>query len=217
MRAFGLLVLTLASVHLMGCRNMMYSAMESIGIEKRDVLVDRIEETRDAQESAKEQFTSALDQFRKLVKVDAGDLERTYDRVTREYERSQQRAQQTTDRINAVEQVAADLFEEWEDELLEYSNASMRSDGERLLNQTRRRYATLMKAMRRAESSMQPVLALFHDQVLALKHNLNAQAIGSLRNELSSIEKETSSLVRDMERSIAEANEFITEMSSQGA
>lgn len=205
----------LAPLHLSGCRSAMYSALETVGIEKRDLMVRRVSDARDAQEDAKEQFTSALDQFRSVVAVDGGDLERTYDRLDREYERSEARAAAVTERIDAVEQVADDLFAEWEDELDEYSNASLRRDSQRLLNDTRRRYADLLNAMRRAERSMSPVLEIFQDQVLTLKHNLNAQAIGSLRNELASIEKQTAALVKDMERSIAEANEFIGAMTAQ--
>jgi hypothetical protein len=204
-----------AALALGGCRSAMYSALETIGIEKRDVLVRRVSEARDAQTSAKEQFTSALDRFRSVVKVDGGDLERTYDRLNADYERSSERAQEVRERLQAVEQVADDLFAEWEDELDEYSNASMRNNSRRLLNDTRGRYRTLVSAMRRAERSMDPVLETFQDQVLALKHNLNAQAIGSLRNELGSIEKQTAALVRDMERAIAEANAFIDSMSAQ--
>jgi hypothetical protein len=207
---FGLALLTFG-----GCRSAMYSALEKVGIEKRDVLVDRVGDARDAQQSAKEQFTSALDQFRSVVKTDGGDLERTYDRLNAEYERSRSRAEAVSERIAEVDQVAKDLFEEWNDELDEYSNASLRRDSQRLLTDTQRRYGALLKAMRRAESSMGPVLAIFQDQVLALKHNLNAQAIGSLREELASIEKQTSSLVREMERSIAEANAFIDAMKNR--
>ncbi len=190
----------------------MYRAYESFGVEKRDILVDRVEDARDAQSDAKEQFTSALDQFRSVVEVDGGDLERTYDRLNAEYERSAARATEVRNRIDSVEQVAQDLFDEWEDELEQYSNASLKRDSQRLLNDTRRRYGTLIQAMRRAEKSMDPVLSTFQDQVLVLKHNLNARAIGALRKELSSIERQTAALMKDMERSIAEANEFITSM-----
>jgi hypothetical protein len=206
--------ITLAALALGGCRSAMYSALETVGIEKRDVLVNRVSEARDSQTAAKEQFASALDQFRSVVKVNGGDLERTYDRLNAEYERSRERAGAVTERIDEVEQVATDLFEEWEDELDEYSNAQMRNNSRRLLSDTRRRYQTLITAMRRAEGSMAPVLDAFQDQVLALKHNLNAQAIGSLRSELGAIEKQTSALVRDMERAIAEANAFIDSMSA---
>jgi uncharacterized HAD superfamily protein len=205
----------LAFLQLGGCRSAMYSALEAVGIEKRDLFIKRISDAREAQESAKEQFASALDQFRSVVQVDGGDLERTYDRLNREYERSKSDADAVAARINSVEQVAGDLFREWEDELDQYSNAALRRDSQRLLSDTRQRYAALMKTMRRAESSMQPVLATFQDQVLTLKHNLNAQAVGSLRREMASIERQTADLIKAMERSIAESNEFIASMRQQ--
>ena len=52
----------------------------------------------------------------------------------------------------------------------------------------------------------------FEDQVLFLKHNLNARAIGSLRNELADIERDTDRLVREMQKAIAEADTFIQSM-----
>jgi hypothetical protein len=192
-----------------GCQAAMYQALESVGIEKRDILVDRVEEARDAQTQAKEQFASALDQFRSLVQIEGGELEHTYDRLNAEYERSKGRAEEVTKRIDDVERVAEDLFDEWEDELDEYSNATLRRDSQRLLTDTQRRYGTLIKSMRNAEKSMHPVLNTFQDQVLVLKHNLNAQAIGSLRKELTTIERQTAALIKDMERAIAEANRFI--------
>lgn len=199
-----------------GCQAAMYRAYESFGIEKRDLLVDRVEDARDAQSEAKDQFTSALDQFRSVVEVDGGDLERTYDRVNAEYERSAARASDVRKRIDAVERVAEDLFAEWQDELEEYTNPTLKRDSERLLKDTRRRYSTLIQAMRRAEKSMDPVLNTFRDQVLVLKHNLNARAIGALRKELTSIERQTAALMKEMEKSIAEANEFIKSMQDRG-
>jgi hypothetical protein len=212
MRPLLLSSLLITALAVGGCQAAMYRAYESFGIEKRDILVDRVSEARDAQSVAKEQFASALEQFRNVVEVEGGELERTYDRLNGEYESSVARATAVRDRIAAVEQVAEDLFAEWEDELEDYSNASLRRDSQRLLNDTQKRYATLIKSMRRAETSMQPVLDTFQDQVLVLKHNLNARAIGSLRKELTSIERQTEALMNDMERSIAEANKFISGM-----
>jgi hypothetical protein len=208
-RSVSLLAL---SVLLLGCQTAMYRALETVGIEKRDILVDRVSEARDAQEAAKEQFSSALEEFRTLVKVEAPDLERTYDRMNSEFERSRERAEAVRTRIDAVERVAEDLFREWEGELDDYSNASLRRDSERLLNDTRRRYDVLIRKMRLAEGKMAPVLESFEDSVLSLKHNLNAQAIASLRGELRSIERQTSTLIAEMERAIDEANAFLKQM-----
>jgi hypothetical protein len=195
-----------------GCSSAYYKTMESMGIEKRDILVDRVEEARDAQDSASEQFASALDQFRATVNFDGGDLEEVYDRLNSEYESSSAEAGDVSERIDAVESVAQDLFNEWEQELDQYSRADMRRTSASLLKDTRTRYGKLMASMRRAERSMEPVLEAFHDQVLFLKHNLNARAIGALRNELDSIERDTANLIKQMQKAIAEANAFIDSM-----
>jgi len=195
-----------------GCSSAYYKTMESFGVEKRDILVDRVEEARDAQDSASDQFASALEQFRATVNFDGGDLEEIYDRLNSEYEESAAEAGDVSERIDAVENVADDLFSEWENELDQYSRADMRRNSAALLKDTRTRYGKLMKSMRRAEASMEPVLEAFHDQVLFLKHNLNARAIGALRNELDSIERDTANLIRQMQKAIAEANAFIDSM-----
>ena len=203
-------ILTLA---LLGaCSSAYYKTMEGLGIEKRDILVDRVEEARDAQGDASEQFASALDQFRATVNFDGGDLEKTYDRLNAEYESSVSEAEDVSERIDAVESVAEDLFREWEQELDQYSRADLRRSSASLLNDTRKRYGQMMTSMRRAERSMEPVLEAFHDQVLVLKHNLNARAIGSLRNELDGIERDTAKLIKQMQAAIAEANTFIDAM-----
>ncbi len=202
----------LALALLAGCSSAYYKTMESFGVEKRDILVDRVEEARDAQDSASEQFASALEQFRATVNFDGGDLEKTYDRLNSEYESSVSEAGDVSDRIDAVESVATDLFKEWEQELDQYSRKDLRNSSAKLLRDTRARYDKLMTSMRRAENSMQPVLDAFHDQVLYLKHNLNARAIGALRNELDTIERDTARLIAQMQKAIAEANTFIDSM-----
>jgi hypothetical protein len=194
---------------LASCATAYYRALETVGVEKRDILADRVEEARDSQSDAKEQFTSALDRYRSVVNVDGGDLEELYDRLNSELERSQARAQAVKDRVGAVESVADDLFDEWEAEIGDYSDPQLRRRSQQLLTATRTDYRRLMAAMQRAEGAMEPVLTLFNDQVLFLRHNLNARAIGSLEAELDDMERATASLVQEMERSIAEASRFI--------
>ena len=60
---------------------------------------------------------------------------------------------------------------------------------------------------------MDPVLAKFKDQVLFLKHNLNAQAISSLKGELVSVEGNVELLIKELNASIKEADAFIATIS----
>jgi len=194
---------------LASCTTAYYRALETVGVEKRDILVDRVEEARGSQTAAKEQFASALDRYRSVVNVEGGDLEQIYDRLAAEFERSEGRAKAVEERVSAVESVADDLFDEWETEIGEYSDPDLRRKSQRLLTDTRADYRKLIAAMQRAEAAMDPVLTLFRDQVLYLRHNLNARAIGSLETELADIERATANSIAEMERAIAEASRFI--------
>jgi inorganic pyrophosphatase len=198
-----------------GCKSTYYSTMEKFGYHKRDLLVDRVQDARDAQEQAKEQFQSALEQFTAVVGYEGGELEKTYKRLKNELERSEDRAQAVHKRIADVQDVAKALFREWQAELNDYTNANLKSLSQQRLEQTQERYARLIEAMQRAESRIDPVLASFRDQVLFLKHNLNAQAIASLEDELATVRTEVSTLLKAMETSIVEANDFIKAMGQQ--
>jgi hypothetical protein len=186
--------------------------MEQFGIEKRDIMVDRVEDARDAQEESKETFTDALEAFTSVTDYDGGDLERVYNRLNDAFKESEASAEKVSERIDSVEQVATDLFDEWDDELSEYSSDELRRESQRTLKKTERSYDEMIKKMRAAEKTMYPVLDLFRDQVLYLKHNLNARAIASLDKEVTAIEGRVADLISEMEASIAEANDFIASM-----
>jgi hypothetical protein len=198
-----------------GCSSTYYGAMEKMGFAKREILVDRVEKTRDAQNEAKQQFASALEHFLAVTKADGGELQQKYDSLNREFTRSEARAKDVRDRIAAVEDVAEALFREWKAELKQYSSATLRSESERELDVTRRRYDDLIHVMRRAADRMDPVLATFRDQVLFLKHNLNARALASLSTTNRELEADISRLVADMEASIREAEDFIKAMHAE--
>jgi len=197
---------------LSGCQSAYYSTLEKAGFHKRDILVERVGKARDAQQEGKDQFKSALEKFSSVLNFKGGELEDKYNQLNDEYEDSEDAAEDVRDRIDAVESVAEALFEEWEEELTQYSNASLKQDSQAKLRNTRSRYKKLITAMRRAEKKMDPVLKAFKDQVLYLKHNLNAKAIMSLQKELRSVKSNIAALVKDMEKSIREADTFIKEV-----
>jgi hypothetical protein len=207
----------LFSLTAVGCQSVYYDVMEKMGYPKRDLMVSDVEKARDAQQEAKEQFKSALERFTTVLNVKGGELQEKYDTLNAEYERSEAKAKAVRDRIASVEDVSQALFEEWKAELKEYSSATLRQSSQKKLAQTQTQYAQLIKVMKRAETKMDPVLAKFKDQVLFLKHNLNAQAIASLKSELVSVEGNIASLIKEMETSIKEADSFIASMAKEHA
>ncbi|MCM8856285.1 MAG: DUF2959 domain-containing protein [Candidatus Thiodiazotropha sp.] len=208
-RQFSIIVFM---VLISGCSSVYYDTMEKVGIHKRDIMVDRVESARDAQAEAQEQFQSALDQFASVIRLEDSDLKRAYDSLNHEFEASEAAASEVTDRIKKVESVAEDLFEEWQEELDLYENKSLKATSAQKLSQTKARYKKMLSSMKQAESSMQPVLNTFRDNVLFLKHNLNAQAIGSLRGEFGNLKTDINNLINRMNQSIKQSDEFIRNM-----
>lgn len=202
--AIGLLVPLLA-----GCSTVYYETMEKVGVHKREIMADRVKGARDSQQQVKTEFANALEQFRSVVEVKGGDLEAKYKKLSTALEKSEKRADEVHERIDAVESVSDALFKEWKAELKQYSSDDLRRASEKQLKEAQTRYKSMLSAMKKAESRLEPVLEPLRDQVLFLKHNLNAQAIGGLTSEVTSIESKVDDLVRDMESAIREADAFI--------
>lgn len=117
-------------------------------------------------------------------------------------------------RVDAVESVGDALLAEWEREIDEVKDAKLRARSRELRKESLARYDRMLAAMRRAEASMTPVLDTMRDQVTFLKHNLNARAVRAMRGTLTEIEGDVARLMKEMERSIAEADAFIGEIES---
>lgn len=201
-----LLVLVLAVA---GCQSMYYATMEKFGVEKRDLLKSAVEDARDSQDEAATQFKDALTRLREMYAVNGGALESNYDKLKGEYESAEKSAEAVRKRIKEMDQIANDLFAEWEKEIAQFTNETYASNSRRQLNETRTKYQQLATSLKSAEASMAPVLGQLKEQVLYLKHNLNAAAIGALRGEAANIQTEITRLLDQMNSSIRQADEFI--------
>jgi len=209
-------ILILILINLLGissCSTMYYKTWETLGKEKRDLLKDNVEGVRDDNIEAKEEFKDALTRLKEMGRFDGGNLEKAYHNLKDDYESCQDRAEDVHDRIDKVESIAEDLFEEWEKEILLISSTRMKKDSAKKLKLTKQKYKALRKVMISSEKRMDSVLLRFRDNVLYLKHNLNAQAIGGLKAEIHSIEKDVNNLIKGMQASIGKADEFIANLS----
>jgi hypothetical protein len=196
-------------VGMAACSSAYYGAMEKVGYHKRDILLSRVEKARDSQQDAKQQFQSALEHFQSITKAKGGKLDEKYKVLKSEFDKSEAKAEAVHKRIEDIDSVGGALFKEWEKELEQYSSASLKRSSQEKMVATHQRYDQLLAAMRKAESKIAPVLNTFRDQVLFLKHNLNAQAIASMQGDVREVETDVSALLKDMEASIREADAFI--------
>jgi len=196
-------------ITLSGCSSAYYSAMEKVGIHKRDIMVDRVVDAKESQQEAQAQFKSALEEMTALINFDGGDLEEQYNVIQGQYEDSKEAADHVSSRINKIEDVADALFDEWQDEIEQISSSNLKRQSSSKLRETQRRYESLVRSMRKAESKMGPVLSALKDNSLFLKHNLNAKAIGALQGEMVSIKNDVSALIKDMNSAIEQSQQFI--------
>jgi hypothetical protein len=201
-------------ISIVGCQSAYYSAMEKVGKHKRDILIDRVESATDSQKEAKEKFKSALEQFSALVNFDGGELQQQYEMSNEHYHTSKVAAEDVTTRIDAIENVAEALFDEWNSELELFTNQSLKRQSQSRYRETQSRYTTVIKSMRNAEKRMQPVLNALKDNMLYLKHNLNAQAIGELKTEYKIIKQDVERLINEMNNSINKSQTFIKSLKS---
>jgi hypothetical protein len=198
------------------CSSAYYSAMEKVGIHKRDIMVDRVVEAKESQEDAQKQFKSALEELSSIINFNGGELEERYQAIEARYEASKQSADEVSHRIEKIESVAEALFDEWQEEIEQISNTTYKRQSSIKLKETQSRYQTLIKAMHKAESKMQPVLTALKDNTLFLKHNLNAKAIGALQGEVKSIKQDIDILVKEMNSAIKQSQQFIDMLSNNG-
>jgi excinuclease UvrABC nuclease subunit len=199
-------------VSLGSCTQLYYKAQEKIGNEKRDILVDRIKKGREDQEKAKEQYKSTLEAFQAATGFAGGKTEEVYKKLKKEYDAAAERTKKVSDRIASIEQVSGDMFAEWERELAGMNNGELKNKSTILLKKTRRRYGELIVRMRAVEAKAKPVVKAFEDQVLYIKHNLNAEAISSLKVNVGKMDAEVKKLVVDIEASTREADAFIASL-----
>ncbi len=209
LRSVRIPALLLLSLFLFGCQSAYYNTMEKMGYAKRDILVDRVEKATETQGEVKEEFQSAYQAFNALLKLESTSLEERYETLNDAYEDSLSKSEELTERIEAIESVAVALFKEWQQELNEYSSASLKASSAKKLKITKSRYKTYLKSLKRAESKVEPVLAVFKDQVLYLKHNLNAEKVSALKGEVRRFDSDVKGLVSEMDRSIKDAKQFI--------
>jgi chromosome segregation ATPase len=201
----------ITAVLLAGCQTTYYAVWEKLGKEKRHLLRDQVEKSRDDQEQASEEFKDALTRLKAMYGLEGGDLEKTYERLSGDYDACRARADTVEERIDKVQRIAEDLFNEWRKEIDQIQNTGFRAKSAQKLKATQSRYARLEKALKNARKRMTPVLNNLNDYVLYLKHNLNARAIGSLKGEVAGIEADVDQLVTDIQRSIKEADAFLKE------
>lgn len=216
----NIFIILASTIFLLGCqsainkaaRNTKYSVYEVVGIEKRDLFKKQVGKVKDGQEETGESFKDALDKLKEVYAFDGGKLEKRYRSLNSAYEEAEEDAKDVEGRIAQLDTIAQDLFSEWKKEIQEIKTASLKNQSQQKLNETESKYRAFFNNLKSSEAKMKPVLGKLRDQVLFIKHNLNAKAIAGLKTESLKIQGEIESLIQEMNVSIEQADQVIKEI-----
>lgn len=200
---------------LTGCTTMYYSFWETLGREKRDLLKSNVESAKSDQADVQEEFEDALTHIKRAYGMDGGKLEGVYKQIKSDHEDAVAKSKALSQRIEKIDSIGRDLFEEWAAEIKKISNPRYRQSSDAKLKASKQQFAGLMASLRTSEKKIPPVLKKLEDQVLFLKHNLNAMALGAFKAESQSIEKDIKALTVEMKKSIQASEDFAKTLESE--
>ncbi len=215
-----ILIFTFIALIYTGCQSVIdkavrdtkYSAYEVIGVEKRDLFKKEVKNVKDAQENTQEDFTDALEKLQAVYKVDGGKLEKAYKSLDSSYKDAEESVTEVKNNIKKLEVLSSDLFNEWEKEIKEISSRDLRIKSSESLLNTQKKYNSFHASLKKSEAKMAPVLTRLKDQTLFMKHNLNAKVVAGLKTESDKIQNDINILIKDMNESIAKADEMIKDL-----
>ena len=186
-----------------------YSAYEMVGVEKRDLFKKEVSHVKEEQEETGEAFKDALTKLKEIYSFDGGDLEKAHGQLNSSYEDAKEKSAGVSARITKLNTVAQDLFTEWEGEIEQMSSADLKAKSRSKLGETKHKYGQLHKQLKTSEAKIAPVLGKLKDQVLFMKHNLNAKAIGGLKTESTRIQSDIEVLMNEMKESNQKAERLM--------
>ena len=204
-----LLVAAIMMLGFSSCSSIYYGTMERLGKHKRHIMIDRVKATREAQADAKGQFLAALEQVTGIVAAPEAEMEKRHGHLDAALGRCESKAGALRGRISSLEDVARALFREWRSEIEDFNSDALRAASQQKYDMTLAKYSELVEAMEEAESKLEPALIPLRDQVLFMKHNLNAKAFAGLNEEQANIQTRVDLLAGALEAAISAADKFL--------
>ena len=208
-KRWGVLTLLAGLALAGGCGSVYYGAMEKVGVDKRDTLVERVKAARDAARVAEQQCTNAVEQFRGVTQVPSTNLQTTCDRLSDALRTAEDRTATLHSRIRGVADVSEAVLSDKRNALKEYHSAALRESMEQKLAETSRRHADLIAALQKAAGRLEPVTGPLGERLLLLKQGLSAKSAVTLPAWPAVVNRNVNLLIHDTGTAIAEADRFL--------
>lgn len=198
-----------------GCQRAYYDAMEAMGTEKREILVDRTEDLRDALYAVRSEYSVAVERLATIVQPDALDAEQRFSQAEVLVDACRERSDTLQSALEQTDDIANTLFEDWIVMTREQADAGMRDASQKRLDDLRTSYRAMMRPARSAADRVLPVLRTFEAHVQHLKLHMDDASAATVRAELDRVQPDVTALMGQLEEAVQGTNSFLHTMSRQ--
>lgn len=199
---------------LLGCQQSFYPSIKAFKQDKRAMVIDKIRTAKDAEITAKKQFSDTIKTLATVKMSRNGKTNKLCRQLERDINRCGQKATSFIKRAATVERATKEFLRDWEDELDLFTNEKLRRASELKLENTRQQCEEVVHLMKSAGSKIEPAIIALSDYLLFLKHNLSSYTATSLEEEMSVAVNQTEEVIAAMNASILAAEKFIATLSS---
>lgn len=205
-RAFRMTLSVAAGLALLGSSP---ARAQDEGVKQVQRLVKSSGETVQAIGETKLQIQKTLDTYNALLGEDASKLRNLYKGLQKEMEGTAKKRAEIDSRSEVMQQDANTLFESWASSATAIENEDLRARSLERLATTKERFAEIEAVGRKAGELYDPFMKSLGEQVTYLGHDLNAEALASLKPDAEKLNQKAKELLAAIDDAIGVANKNI--------
>ena len=179
------------------------------GVKQVQQLVKKAGSTAEAITQAKLQFQKTMDVYNAVLADDAKDRKALYKKLQGEMETTEKRR---ADVLRADDEMKTDadiVFKSWADSTGAIASPDLKKRSEERLAKTKERCAQIQAAGHRVGEAYLPFMSTLKDQVTYLGHDLNAEAVASLKKDAAKVNAQAQEVTKRVDEAVATINASI--------
>ncbi len=178
-------------------------------------VVKRGNDVVDAIGQTKMQIQKTLNEYNTILKPTTADRSSAYKSLLKSIDDTEKKAQNTRERVDAMQKDADTLFGSWNASLAEITDTNLRARSQERLNETRQRYDQILKTGKLAGEDFKSFVANLRNQVNYLGHDLNASAVASLEPDAKKLNAQGEETFKKIDATTKELQGYIRSLQPQ--
>jgi len=184
------------------------SAHKPEGLRRSETLAADIEDYTSSLESFKAELRETLTAYDRVVESPSGDYLTPYVRFRQGIETLTRHQEDFPDRVARIEKSARAFFVVWDGDLQRFSDGSMRERSADRLEETRKRYETLVATHAKVAATTEGLLTAMRDHALFWANDLNADSTRALERDATKLQQVSEQVVSAIDELLASASTY---------